>query len=116
MGNTTKIAVDAVGLPEPGVIATGGTDGTLYPDDRMLLKHDFMRRLSNTLFGSPHFVDLFSNENTVLEDLASKLNTSYATTVFDRLASNAIDDLDHSQDEDVSGNTNLGKHLLHHLI
>ena len=52
-------------------IATGDSNGT-YVDNRMLVKHDFVRYLALKLFNTYQGVDLFSNENAMKEDLAAK--------------------------------------------
>lgn len=40
--------------------------------NRNLVKHDFVRYLADKLFNTPHGVDLFSNEDALLSDLATK--------------------------------------------
>ena len=40
--------------------------------ERNLVKHDFVRYLANSLFNTPHGVDLFSNEDALLTDLVQK--------------------------------------------
>lgn len=40
--------------------------------NRNLVKHDFVRYLAEKLFNTPHGVDLFSNEDGLLSDLATK--------------------------------------------
>ena len=52
-------------------IATGDSNGT-YVDNRMLVKHDFVRYLALKLFNTYQGVDLFSNEDLMKEDLAAK--------------------------------------------
>lgn len=53
-----------------------------YSPDRLLLKHDFMRHLSLSLFNTPHFVDQFNNENQVMEDLTGKLAAEYENRIY----------------------------------
>lgn len=43
-----------------------------------LVKHDFLRYLAEKLFNTPHGVDLFSNEDALLADLATKGATAKA--------------------------------------
>ena len=46
--------------------------------NKNLVKHDFVRYLAEQLFNTPHGVDLFSNEDALLSDLASKGATAKA--------------------------------------
>ena len=113
----SDIVDSSYSLPRPRPIADGDNTNGAYDFNKMLLKHDFMRKLSNTLFGTPHFVDLFNNENSVLEDLASVLSTEYKTKVYDHLSALAATPLTHVDDD--AGDytqTNLGRKLLKHML
>ena len=59
-------------------IATADSNGT-YADNRMLVKHDFVRYLALKLFNTYQGVDLFSNEDAMKEDLAAKGATAWAS-------------------------------------
>lgn len=59
-------------------IATGDSNGT-YVDNRMLVKHDFVRYLALKLFNTYQGVDLFSNEDAMKEDLAEKGAAAWAS-------------------------------------
>jgi hypothetical protein len=59
-------------------IATGDSNGT-YVDNRMLVKHDFVRYLALKLFNTYQGVDLFSNEDAMKEDLAAKGAAAWAS-------------------------------------
>ena len=52
-------------------IATTDSRGVI-DDNRMLVKHDFLRHIAQSLFNTHLAVDLFSNEEEVLDDIASK--------------------------------------------
>lgn len=52
-------------------IATTDADGTI-PNDRLLVKHDFIRHIAKDLFNTHLAVDLFENETEITEDLAVK--------------------------------------------
>jgi len=52
-------------------IATTDSSGSI-PSNRQLVKHDFIRHIAKDLFGSHLGVDLFSNEQALKDDLASK--------------------------------------------
>ena len=102
---------DISGLPlSLGRIVGASTSGVNYNADKLLLKHDFMRRLSNTLFNTPHFVDMFSNENTMLEDLASKLEAQYESKVYDQIvAANNMNDTN-------DASNNLSREFIRRLL
>lgn len=59
-------------------IATGDSNGT-YVNNRMLVKHDFVRYLALKLFNTYQGVDLFSNEDAMKEDLAAKGAAAWAS-------------------------------------
>jgi hypothetical protein len=56
------------GMSSGYILATAGD----IVANRNLVKHDFVRYLAEKLFNTPHGVDLFSNEDALLSDLASK--------------------------------------------
>ncbi len=56
------------GMSSGYILATAGD----IVANRNLVKHDFVRYLADKLFNTPHGVDLFSNEEALLSDLASK--------------------------------------------
>jgi hypothetical protein len=58
-------------------IATTDSDGAI-PDDRTLVKHDFIRHVAKTLFNTHLAVDMFSNEQALKDDLAAKGATAWA--------------------------------------
>lgn len=60
--------VHAGALSSSPILATGGS----IVAEKNLVKHDFVRYLAEQLFNTPHGVDLFSNEDALLSDLASK--------------------------------------------
>ena len=47
--------------------------------EKNLVKHDFVRYLSQMLFNTPHGVDLFSNEDALLSDLVTKGASAYTS-------------------------------------
>ena len=63
-----------------GPIATTDADGTI-PDNRLLVKHDFIRHIAKSLFNTHLGVDLFSNEAEVVEDLASKGHAAWTGNI-----------------------------------
>ena len=60
--------VHAGSLSASPILATGGS----VTAEKNLVKHDFVRYLAEQLFNTPHGVDLFSNEESLLSDLVSK--------------------------------------------
>jgi len=62
------------GLLTNPILATAGD----IVANKNLVKHDFVRYLAEQLFNTPHGVDLFSNEDALLSDLASKGATAKA--------------------------------------
>lgn len=42
------------------------------PDNKKMVKHDFVRYLAQQLFNTPYGVDLFSNETELLENIVTK--------------------------------------------
>jgi hypothetical protein len=60
--------VHAGDLTSNPILATGGS----VTAEKNLVKHDFVRYLAEQLFNTPHGVDLFSNEESLLSDLVSK--------------------------------------------
>ena len=61
-------------------IATTDADGAI-PDNRMLVKHDFVRHIAKSLFNTHLGVDLFSNEADVVDDIASKGNDAWTNNI-----------------------------------
>lgn len=43
--------------------------GVAYPNNQMLVKHDFIRYIAQKLFNTPYGVDLFSNESALITNL-----------------------------------------------
>jgi len=61
-------------------VATTDADGAI-PNNRMLVKHDFVRHIAKSLFNTHLGVDLFSNEAEVVEDIASKGNDAWTNNI-----------------------------------
>lgn len=61
-------------------VATTDADGAI-PNNRMLVKHDFVRHIAKKLFNTHLGVDLFSNEAAVVEDIASKGNDAWTNNI-----------------------------------
>jgi len=55
-----------------GAISTADPNGSLYPADKMLVAHDFIRYLALRLFNTPYGVDLFQNEDELMTDIRTK--------------------------------------------
>jgi len=72
--NPSHALVITEGSSEP--IALTDAEGAI-PDNRQLVKHDFIRHIAKDLFNTHLAVDLFSNETEIVEDLASKGNDAW---------------------------------------
>jgi len=55
--------------------------GVAYADNRSLMKHDFIRFLSNEIFGTPFGADLFNNEVTLRNDIEKIGNELYTNKI-----------------------------------
>lgn len=67
---TNSVAGSMLDHPDSsGAIATG------YADNKMFLKHDYIRYLALRLFNTHHGVDLFSNETALVNDISSNAAT-----------------------------------------
>lgn len=91
-------------------IASGDSNGT-YVDNRMLVKHDFVRYLALKLFNTYQGVDLFSNEDAMKEDLAAKGAAAWASI---------SGDLHYAYDQQPMNNSesdrNFSRQLLEQII
>ena len=74
--------------------------------DKNLVKHDFVRYMAYKLFNTVYGVDLFSNENAVLNDISSKGRTAKDSirTVLDNVSTTSTVTGDHALATDASGN------------
>jgi hypothetical protein len=81
------------------MFATGGDIAA----NKNKIKHDFVRYLSFKLFNTSYGVDLFSNEDDLLNDLVSKGATAH-TNLKAALAAVSTTSADLSNNSDVSGN------------
>lgn len=92
-----------------GAIASG------YAANRMFLKHDYMRHMALELFNTHHGLDLVSNEAAVSKNFSAK-----GTALFTGDISNALDVAAGSGagnlKNDASGNTNISRELLRHIM
>jgi hypothetical protein len=52
-----------------GAVVTTNSKSVAYLPKEMLVKHDFIRYISNNLFNTPYGTDLFSNETELITDL-----------------------------------------------
>jgi hypothetical protein len=50
-------------------VATATSTNQLYAPNKMLIKYDFMRYISKSLFSTPYGAGLFKNETELIEDL-----------------------------------------------
>jgi hypothetical protein len=91
-------------------IATGDSNGT-YVDNRMLVKHDFVRYLALKLFNTYQGVDLFSNEDAMKEDLAEKGAAAWASISGDLHTANGNNPMTNSDDTN-----NFSRQLLEQII
>ena len=91
-------------------IATGDSNGT-YVDNRMLVKHDFVRYLALKLFNTYQGVDLFSNEDAMKEDLAIKGAAAWASISGDLHTANGNNPMTNSNDTN-----NFSRQLLEQII
>jgi len=73
-------------------IAVTNVNGVIA-DNRQLVKHDFIRHVANDLFNTHLGVDLFSNEQDLKDDLASKGHTeAWASILADISAVNVLNE------------------------
>lgn len=91
-------------------IATADSNGT-YVDNRMLVKHDFVRYLALKLFNTYQGVDLFSNEDEMKEDLAAKGATAWASISGDLHTADSSSPM--TNDDDTN---NFSRQLLEQII
>jgi hypothetical protein len=98
--------------------------GLEYIDDKSLVKHDFVRYIALRLFNTIHAVDLFNNENEILENFVFSGETvlDNINTIFSEISttsSNANMSYDTSGNKyltnDASGNTNLCREIMRHM-
>jgi hypothetical protein len=95
-----------------GAVLTNGVTGDPYPSNKMLVKHDFARYLSQKLFNNPYATDIFNNVEELQQDLASKGRTVW-NGIYSKLqaASLGTNNQGYFTNDDVSGN-NYTKQLL----
>ena len=96
-----------------------------FTENKMLVKHDFIRYLSLKLFNTIHGVDLFSNESDLLENAVYGGET-IRDTIHGLLANVSTTSSSESMSydvsgnkyltNDVSGNTNLCRELLRQMV
>ena len=67
-------------------IASSDKSG-LIPDDKQLVKHDFIRYIAKSMFNTHLGVDLFQNESELKYDLAYKGHNSAWTSIWDSITS-----------------------------
>ena len=91
-------------------IATADSNGT-YADNRMLVKHDFVRYLALKLFNTYQGVDLFSNEDAMKEDLAAKGAAAWVSISGDLHSADSASPMTN----DISNN-NFSRQLLEQII
>ena len=95
--------------------ASSNTYGT-YNDERNMVKHDFVRHLSNEIFGTHKAVDLFTNEDYLKFDIAKKgheVSWKHIKETLDN-AYNSIEQIFYTNESDVSNN--FTKELLLQII
>jgi hypothetical protein len=110
-------------------IATTDRLGTI-PDNRELVKHDFIRHIAKSLFNTHLAVDLFNNEDTLKYDLAYKGHNTAWGNIWNSISSVSDVSLNttsyvglYGQDAsygyyltgDASANTNICRQLLSQL-
>ena len=91
-------------------IATG-SGSNLYNNDRMLVKHDFVRYLALKLFNTHQATDLFSNEDDMKEDLAAKGASVWESISGDLHTADANNPMSNSDDTN-----NFSRQLLEQII
>jgi hypothetical protein len=105
-----------------GAKLTAGVDAS-----KNLLKHDFVRYLAESLFNTVHGVDLFSNEDALLENIAfkgqgartaielalDKVNTTYVAAGY---LTSAVDASGYRYTTNaLTGNTNICRELMRQI-
>ena len=86
--------------------ASGGGGGTSFEPTKSLIKHDFIRYIALHLFNTIYGVDLFANENEMLENLAyhGEVTRVGIESVLDTISTTSADI---TMDTDNSGNRYL---------
>jgi hypothetical protein len=88
-------------------IATG------YAANRSLMKHDFMRYLSQQLFNTPQGLDLVSNETAVSQDIATNGSELFVSDISAALAAAGTEASPLTNS--TTTNANLVRELLRHV-
>ena len=98
-----------------GAILTNSVTGDKFASNKMLIKHDFVRYLSQKLFNNPYATDIFNNEDELKQDLASKGRTVW-NGIYSKLqaASLGNNNTGYFTNSDVSGN-NYTRQLLQQI-
>jgi hypothetical protein len=71
-------------------VATTTSSSQPYEQNKLLVKHDFMRYISNSLFSTPYGSDLFKNESELITNLngCGGISTVYCE-IYQTLCGNA---------------------------
>lgn len=86
---------------------------------RLLVKHDFIRHIAKDLFNTHLGVDLFSNEQALKDDLASKGNDAWLNNIkanIDAVSSGGNLTTDGYTTNELDGSANLCRTLLLQLL
>jgi len=90
-------------------------------NNKNLVKHDFVRYLALHLFNTPHGVDLFSNEDALLTDIATKGRAAKNSIMAALNSVNQVNaaggsDVNHKYStNDLSNNTNICRELMRQI-
>lgn len=95
-------------------------DSADIPSNKNLVKHDFVRYLAKHLFNTPYGVDLFSNEEALLTDIATKgraakVNIMKALTDVDNTRAAGGSSPNKYSTNDLSNNTNICRELMRQI-
>lgn len=113
--------------PAHAAMSAGAKLTTGVDASKNLLKHDFVRYLAESLFNTVHGVDLFSNEDALLEDIAengyaarlaieSALDKVNTTNVAAGYLTSAVDASGYRYTTNaLTGNTNICRELMRQI-
>ena len=97
-------------------IGTTEATGENYPDETMRVKHDYVRHLAESLFGTRYGVDLFNNVEALQEDVHTITGNGADCTmnvINTLMGSLMADGVKHDDDE---SNTNICRALFQQMI
>lgn len=93
--------------PAHAILEASSNEFGTYENRRNMVKHDFVRHLSNQLFGTHKAVDLFTNEAELKHDIAKKsheISWAHIKNILDTAKTSESNPYYTNNDTDVSNN------------